>query len=100
MGRRSRRRGVGQDAAGQRPQCRAVSARRRLRGGGDGTSLRPAELAIFERRGDGIEVEATATSRMLLLAGEPIAEPIAGHGPFVMNTRAELEEAFTQFRDM
>jgi len=66
----------------------------------DGTPLAPAELAIFRRQGEGIAVEATRESRLLLLDGEPINDPIVGYGPFVMNTREELAEAFEQFRDL
>lgn len=50
--------------------------------------------------GDNVRVSAGSTgSRFLLLAGRPIGEPIAQYGPFVMNTREELEQAMRDYRD-
>ena len=51
--------------------------------------------------GDGDTVEASAGSgggRFLLAGARPLGEPIARHGPFVMNTRAEIEEALRDLR--
>jgi len=52
----------------------------------------------FLGEGDEVRVQATRDARFLLLAGRPIREPIAWAGPFVMNTRAELEQAFDDYR--
>jgi quercetin 2,3-dioxygenase len=57
-----------------------------------------AELVLFDRAGGDIRATASADSTLLFLSGEPIAEPIAGYGPFVMNTRAEIEAAMMDFR--
>ena len=54
--------------------------------------------AAFLGEGDEVRVEATRDARFLLLAGRPIREPVAWAGPFVMNTRAELEQAFDDYR--
>lgn len=57
------------------------------------------QLVVLERDGDGLRIAAgEAGARVLLVAGKPIGEPVARHGPFVMNTRGELEQAFEDYR--
>jgi len=55
-------------------------------------------LAIFSRSGNGITVTAISDAKLLVMDGEPIAEPIVGHGPFVMNSRAEIQQAFEDYQ--
>ena len=63
-----------------------------------GEPLGDAGLAIFDRGGDSIALTASRDSKLLLLSGEPINEPVVAHGPFVMNTEAEIRQAFEDFR--
>jgi redox-sensitive bicupin YhaK (pirin superfamily) len=56
------------------------------------------DLAIFERNGRSIVVKATTDAKLLVMDGEPIAEPIVGQGPFVMNSREEIEQAFEEYQ--
>lgn len=60
--------------------------------------VREGQLALFERDGTQIRLEANNDAVLLILSGEPIDEPIVGHGPFVMNTDAEIQQAFVDFQ--
>lgn len=63
----------------------------------DGQTVGPAELAVMEREGTELAFEATQDSVVLLLGGQPLNEPVVGHGPFVMNSREEIEQAMRDF---
>lgn len=60
--------------------------------------LQPDELALLGQ-GDRLHLQAGSDSRVLLLAGRPLHEPIVQYGPFVMNTRAEIEQALDDYRN-
>ncbi|MDO5086235.1 MAG: pirin family protein [Comamonadaceae bacterium] len=61
------------------------------------TVLRQAEVATLSHEGSGLCIEAQAQAKLLLLAGEPINEPVVGYGPFVMNSQAEIAQAIDDF---
>jgi hypothetical protein len=56
-------------------------------------------FVLFDTDGTQFEIEATADATVLVLSGEPINEPIASHGPFVMNSRQEILQAFEDFEN-
>ncbi len=56
------------------------------------------ELALFERQGTILELQADSQVRVAILSGQPLSEPIVGYGPFVMNTRQEIEQAIADFQ--
>ena len=56
------------------------------------------QLALFERNGEDINVEAFEDSVLLVMSGEPLNEPIAQYGPFLMNTQIEIAEAIEDYR--
>lgn len=68
--------------------------------GSDERAARDAQMVIFADDGETVDFENRGTEPLdlLLLAGVPIREPIARHGPFVMNTRDELIQAFEDFQ--
>jgi len=73
-----------------------------LRGGvrlAGGESVGEAELAMLERSGETFTVEALENTTLLLLNGQPLNEPVVGHGPFVMNTRAEIQQAIIDYQN-
>ncbi len=64
-----------------------------------GTTLSRHNLAVLAE-GDQVEIEAgLAGARFILVAGKPIGEPVVQYGPFVMNTRQEIEQAFADYRE-
>ena len=68
---------------------------------GAATPVARQRMAILANEGDGVQVRAAggAPARVLLIAGQPLNEPIAQYGPFVMNTREQLMEAVDDFRN-
>ncbi len=69
---------------------------------GKSTPVPRNRMAILSNSGDGVTLQADTTpgsepARALLIAGKPLNEPIAQHGPFVMNTRQELKQAVDDF---
>ncbi|MCB9075042.1 MAG: pirin family protein [Chitinophagales bacterium] len=54
-------------------------------------------FVLFENNGESIDIQANEQAVVLLMSGEPIGEPIASHGPFVMNHHLELVQAFDDF---
>jgi redox-sensitive bicupin YhaK (pirin superfamily) len=57
-----------------------------------------AELIVCKRNGSSVVIAAHGDSRLLILSGQPIEEPIARYGPFVMNAKAELVQAVSDYQ--
>jgi len=64
----------------------------------NGTTVPEHHMALFGQEGTEINIHASKDAVLLVMSGEPIDEPIASYGPFVMNTQAELMEAMEEFR--
>lgn len=57
-----------------------------------------AKIAVLSADGESVSLTAKEDSVLLVLSGEPIHEPVASYGPFVMNTKEELSQAFADYR--
>jgi redox-sensitive bicupin YhaK (pirin superfamily) len=85
------------------PACRPDTNRFLYLFSGDGLSVSGGKVAprhrVQVRGGVDVDLENGPTeSELLLLQGRPIGEPVAHHGPFVMNTREELAQAYADYR--
>ncbi len=58
---------------------------------------RESQLVVFEQDGSDFSIETASESKVMILSGEPLNEPIEGYGPFVMNTAQEIREAISDF---
>jgi len=67
--------------------------------GEDARELQAHELAVLGG-GDLLDVRANSgAARLIVVAGRPLREPVARHGPFVMNTREQIMQAFVDFQE-
>ena len=63
----------------------------------DGLGIGEAEIARLSTDGDSVSIKADGQSMLLVMAGEPIDEPVVGYGPFVMNSESEIRQAVEDF---
>ena len=59
--------------------------------------VRDAQMLLLDRAGSTVAINTAAEASVLVLTGEPLAEPIVGYGPFVMNAESEIREAIEDF---
>lgn len=64
-----------------------------------GVSYKDKSVIIFDQKGTKINFKTTNNLKALLLNGEPIEEPLVSYGPFVMNTKKEIEDAINDYKN-
>jgi redox-sensitive bicupin YhaK (pirin superfamily) len=64
----------------------------------NGTRAKQEEFVVFKNVGERITLTADSDAHLLVLAGEPIDEPVVQYGPFVMNTAQEIRKAYADFQ--
>jgi redox-sensitive bicupin YhaK (pirin superfamily) len=63
----------------------------------NGETADAGELVVFDRAGNEAAIEASTDATVFVMNGQPIDEPIAGYGPFVMNTPQQIQQAVADF---
>lgn len=64
----------------------------------NGRAVAQHQLVELDTAGDSVAIEAVSPARLLFGHGDPIAEPVASYGPFVMNTADEIRQAITDYQ--
>lgn len=82
-------------AAGTTAACYVLAGEVTL---ADGRVARATDLVLLDREGAGAVLGARTDATVFVMNGEPIREPIAGYGPFVMNTPEEIRQALADLR--